>query len=163
MSVQSLSSVTDAKITPASASFKAAAVATQGDPQHASWFDCIFATMAAKTWGDHGRVQLQLEMDKTLPLTKQIQDEKLVVEAAGDTKVEEQKPQQSPEGPDASNASASETEHARTNWLELRARVENANPRVFAYHDDPKYLQQCEDAKQRRALAAAMSISPSWY
>lgn len=56
---------------------------------------------------------------------------------------------------------ASET-HARGNWRELRARVESVDTRVFAYQNDPKYLQQLEKAKQRRALAAA-SKSPGWH
>eukprot|EP00644_Phytophthora_capsici_P001851 jgi/Phyca11/108113/e_gw1.14.823.1 len=96
-------------------------------------------------------------MDRTLP--KQILDEKLdkVVQAA---KVDEKKNSESPE---CSKATFSEAGNARTKWLELRERVENVGPRVFAYHDDPKYLQQCEEAKQRRATAAAMCISPSWH
>ncbi|KAK1944036.1 hypothetical protein P3T76_003948 [Phytophthora citrophthora] len=159
MSVQSLSTVADSKT---SASFKPAPFSTE----ITSFIDCFFGNWTAttaKTEGNHGKAPFQLEMDRTLPQVKQIQDEKLdeVVEVAVED--EEQKPQQNPETPEPSKTAASEAEHARTNWLELRERVENVGPRVFAYHDDPKFLQQCEDAKQRRATAAAMCISPSWH
>ncbi|TDH71444.1 hypothetical protein CCR75_003499 [Bremia lactucae] len=63
---------------------------------------------------------------------------------------------------EAINASLATTKAGpvHNKWQELRTRVETVDPRVFAYQNDPKYLQQCEQAKQRRALAAG---TPVWH
>ncbi|KAF4043545.1 hypothetical protein GN244_ATG04156 [Phytophthora infestans] len=89
--------------------------------------------------------------------------------ADGDTgkpeenEVDAMNPQHGVKATDASQITVKEAESARSNWLELRARVESVDPRVFSYEKDPKYLQQCEEAKQRRALAVATSVSPGWH
>ncbi|KAG6960241.1 hypothetical protein JG688_00009681 [Phytophthora aleatoria] len=139
------------------------AVAKEDNPRRLSLFDCIFDVLTMTTAktdehrneGDKDKLQLQVENT-----ADEKRDEPAVV---GENKVDVQNPQQDAEAADSSKATAKEAEYARNNWLELRARVESVDPRVFAYQKDPKYLQQCEEAKQRRALAVATSVSPSWH
>ncbi|ETI52283.1 hypothetical protein F441_04515 [Phytophthora nicotianae CJ01A1] len=104
----------------------------------------------------------QGDKDKHKLQPKKSEDEK-PDERDGEYKVDVQNPQQDIEAIDDTKTAAKEAESARNNWLELRARVERVDPRVFAFEKDPKYLQQCEEAKQRRALAAATSVSPGWH
>ncbi|KAL7687840.1 hypothetical protein Plhal304r1_c021g0075411 [Plasmopara halstedii] len=79
------------------------------------------------------------------------------------TKVDEQISQMNIQPIDASNTIALKKKHANSNWIELRARVESVDSRVFAYQNDPKYRLQSDKSKQRRALAAATSKSPGWH
>ncbi|KAG6620793.1 uncharacterized protein IUM83_11582 [Phytophthora cinnamomi] len=67
------------------------------------------------------------------------------------------------EAAQGSTPAPNEAELARNNWLELRSRVESVDPRVFAFREDPKYLQQCAEAKQRRSAAATTQVTPAWH
>ncbi|GMG14486.1 unnamed protein product [Phytophthora fragariaefolia] len=135
MSVQTLATSCAAKITPASATFEAAVVESPS---------ILPATKAA--------------LD---PIEKQPDSDAAVADVVDANNTNENA--QHPEAAHTPDAAPSESELARNNWLELRARVESVDPRVFAFRDDPKYLQQCAEAKQRRTAAAASPITPAWH
>ncbi|EGZ19967.1 hypothetical protein PHYSODRAFT_328139 [Phytophthora sojae] len=136
MSVQLLATVFGAKITPASASFEAAAV----EPSPA-------------TAAPEPAEQQQPE-----------DNAKNVAAADADNAIQPAQQEQGEGGAaEAPNAAPSNAEQARNNWLELRARVESVDPRVFAFREDPKYLQQCAEAKQRRTAAATTHVTPAWH
>ncbi|KAE9011091.1 hypothetical protein PR003_g15563 [Phytophthora rubi] len=78
-------------------------------------------------------------------------------------KVDKPAQQDNTEAAEAPDATPNEAESARNNWLELRARVESVDPRVFGFREDPKYLQQCAEAKQRRTAAATTHVTPAWH
>ncbi|KAG7385463.1 hypothetical protein PHYPSEUDO_001499 [Phytophthora pseudosyringae] len=164
MSVQSLASTADAKITPASASFEAAAAPSEDNSRRLSLFACLFdALTVTPAQVDEQTDQGVLEDAKPQPDNAADEQSDVPSTAATECSVVKQNPKSAVAASDATKTTPKEAEYARNNWLELRARVESVDPRVFAFQNDPKYLQQCEEAKQRRVLAAATSVSPGWY
>ncbi|KAL4102740.1 hypothetical protein PRIC1_006483 [Phytophthora ramorum] len=164
MSVTSFIAVSDAKITPAPATFESAASAAVGNSKNASSGDNVFScvakvasSIAAQITGpgasaDHNPEGKPQQLKRPEPDGTEVV---VIGEVDNDTDRGNQELREAPLDDKEAHA-----ERTRSNWLELRARVQRVDPRVFAYEKDPKYLQQCAEAKQRRA--ALTPSAPVW-
>jgi hypothetical protein len=186
MSVQGHAIASNANLTPASATFEAAAAATDGmvcalvDAFETLTTTCSSKAPVAVKESPPLVLATKAALGATIPEHSLRDDSNVAARedpGAADTLPEQ--PTHEAEGAaaavengikydnfdarEAEKATAKEAKVAHDNWLELRARVESVDPRVFAFRDDPKYLQQCEEAKQRRTLAAIPSCTPAWH
>ncbi|GMF17940.1 unnamed protein product [Phytophthora lilii] len=192
MSVQSLVTVCNAKIIPVSAGFKSAAMKVPALQSTLSTVQTTFSPASKLRPEVDGHAEKIPETRRTVRCndehestarsaspTSQLNDG----EHRAEIPIQRDEPQRTDEVSNADGeginlhiqtgntepaeaskaATPSETDLARSSWLELRARVDTVDPRLFDFRTDPKYLQRCKEAKHRRAVAASASSTPAWH